>query len=103
MCSIIPGLQLLSLALLGVLPDNTINGNIASLSDNLQFILVVAQLLQHIQTIVISKGTESLSGFVTAHRILLDVLDDMLQVRNGVAVESLAKAVGQLVLQESGF
>jgi hypothetical protein len=103
MCSIIPGLQLLSLALLGVLPDNTINGNIASLSDDLQFILVVAQLLQHIQTIVISKGTKSLSGFVTAHRILLDVLDDMLQVRNGVAVESLAKAVGQLVLQESGF
>jgi hypothetical protein len=84
-----------------VLPLNATNGNVASLLDNSLLVLVVSSLDKKLQATLIAQSTDCLGSFVSAHRILLAVTENLLQVRDSSIVARLAQTVGEFVLEES--
>ena len=96
----VPLAQLLLPPLLRVLPLYPVNGDLARLLDRDILALAVEVLLEHVQALGIAQRAQRLGGLVSAHGVLLQVLEHLREVGDGGIVASLSEAVGQLVLEK---
>lgn len=92
--------QLLLLFRLRILPLDAINRNLARLLDHHLLPLPVAEPPQHVEAVRAAQRPERLGRLVPAHGVLPQVLQHARQVPDRGVVARLAKAVGQLVLEQ---
>lgn len=95
-----PLAQLLLLPLLGVLPLDAIDRELASLRDDVAFVLAVSELLQQGQAVHVAQRSEGLGSFMAAHGVLLHIGQDGAQGLGSLQVGGLAQAVGELMLEQ---